>query len=67
VAAQDPPDAVGRHPKAAPLGASEFGGDALRPEAGVAQGKGKDALLDEHRPRVGHLRAAALAGRTSAR
>jgi len=40
----------------------QLGGDARRPRAGSAEGEGDDALLDEHRDRVRHLRPAAFPG-----
>ena len=62
VPAQHAPDAVGGDHEAAPLRTGELAGDVRRAVAGVPEGEGDDALLDEHRDRVRHLRAAALAG-----
>ena len=62
VALEDAPDAVVGEPDAAPLRPGELGRDARRSEAGVAEGEGHDALLDERTGGVRHARLAALAG-----
>ena len=62
VALEDAPDAVVGEPDAAPLRPRQLGGNARRSEAGVAEGEGHDALLDERTGGVGHARLAALAG-----
>ena len=59
---EDAPDAVVGEPDAASLRPRQFSGDASRSEAGVAEGEGHDALLDERTGGVGHARLAALAG-----
>src|SRR5204862_199377 len=56
VAAQAAPDAVGGDDEAAPLLAPQLGGDAPRPQPGVGDGEGEDALLEQGRELVRHQR-----------
>ena len=62
MAAQHPPDPVGREPDPYPLLAPQLGGDARRAVARVGKREGQHPLLDHRAGLVGHRRRPALAG-----